>query len=165
MQKVIRRTILAEKQAGRRLAKKKDKYNRGQEKTKRENALYVSNLASADIKRARAARREEYDLGPLAPRRDVGTSRDTYGTVNAMRLKGQQLTMEQRLEMNPETGRYANIVPEDRVVLLEGRDKGKIGKVRSVSSVTQEIIVEGLNLVCTPTRHWIRASEYKREQS
>lgn len=56
--------------------------------------------------------------------------------------------MKERLEVNPEGGRYANIVEGDRVVLLEGRDKGKIGKVLSLDRQRQEVTVEGLNLVC-----------------
>lgn len=147
MQGVLRRTALAEAQAARRLAKKKDKYQRALQKTQRENDTFKSNLASADIKRERQVRREDYELGPLAPRRDIGTSKDTYGTISAMRMKGKDLTRKEKLEMYPDTPRYVNIVPEDRVVLLEGRDKGKIGKVISVESKSFEVTVEGLNMV------------------
>jgi ribosomal protein L24 len=43
-----------------------------------------------------------------------------------------------------------NIVKGDRVVLLEGRDKGKIGKITNVDTKRVECTVEGLNMVCKP---------------
>jgi large subunit ribosomal protein L24 len=147
MQKILRRTALAESQVARRLAKKKDAHLRLKEKTQRENDTYKANLANADIKRERQVRREDYELGPLAPRRDVGTMKDTYGTVHAIQMSGKRLTPKERVEQYPDTPRYINIVPEDRVVLLHGRDKGKIGKVTGVDNKTFEVTVEGLNLV------------------
>lgn len=46
-------------------------------------------------------------------------------------------------------GVYMNVVVGDRVVLLEGRDKGKIGKVRSTDKMRAECTVEGMNVVCS----------------
>ncbi len=103
---------------------------------------------ATDIKAARLARREDWELGPLAPKRDVGLKKDTYGTVNTMRLRGRELTLEERLKLNPEGGRYPTIVAGDRVVILQGRDKGKIGKVAALDAARQEVTVEGLNMVC-----------------
>jgi len=39
------------------------------------------------------------------------------------------------------------LVPGDRVVLLEGRDKGKIGTITAVDWKRAECTVQGLNLV------------------
>ena len=147
MQKVLRRTAFAEAQAARRLARRKERYIRHSEKTKRENTRFIRREETTEIKNARIARREDWELGPLAPRRDVGLNKDTYGTINSMSLRGPSLTLQQRLEKNPEGGRYANIVVGDRVVLLEGRDKGKIGKISARDPGRQEVTVEGLNLV------------------
>lgn len=147
MQKVIRRTILAEKQAARRLGKRKEKYAFEEAKSARFNFRFSQRSASADIKTARQVRREDWELGPLAPRRDVGLKKDTYGTVETHRLQGKKLSFEERVKLNPLGD---TIVKGDRVVLLEGRDRGKIGKVQSVDSSTQMLTVDGLNMVQIP---------------
>ena len=147
MQKVLRRTALAEAQAVRRDARRKERAVREKAKTNREQAQYSRREATKDIKAARQARREDWELGPLAPRRDVGDNKSTYGTISTMRLRGSPLTLEARLKLNPEGGRYATIVVGDRVVLLEGRDKGKIGKIMKLDAKRQEVTVEGLNMV------------------
>ena len=147
MQKVIRRTVLAEAQAARRLARRKERFEREKAKSKRENIDFIRRGESADIKLARRTRREDWELGSLAPRRDVGLKKETYGTIDAMRIRGEIMSLEERLRVNPEGGRYANIVVNDRVVLLAGRDKGKIGKVIEMDAKRQEVTVEGLNLV------------------
>ena len=148
MQAVIRRTVLAEKQAARRLVKRRTKNNHEQMKTRREHERFAQKDVTGDIKNARRARREDYDLGPLAPRRNVGLKEETYGTVHTNRLRGPELTMEERLKVNPSGGRYSNIVNGDRVVLLEGPDKGRIGKVQGFDYKRQELTVQGLNMVC-----------------
>jgi large subunit ribosomal protein L24 len=159
MQKVIRRTVLAEAQAARRLGRRKDRFDREKAKLKRESVNFRDRNESADIKTARKTRREDWDLGPLAPRRDVGRYKDTYGTLDPMRIRGEVLTLQERLQVNPEGGRYANIVMDDRVVLLEGRDKGKIGKVIEVDSQRQEITVERLNLIDVAVPDWMMKAE------
>lgn len=151
MQKVIRRTILAERQAARRLAKRKDKLHREWAKTNREQNNYNRKDEISLLKQVRKDRREDWELGPLAPKRDVGDKKDTYGTVSSQRLRGPILEKKDAEEaMKPFGGRYLNIVKGDRVVLLEGRDKGKIGKIITVNPKSVECTVEGLNMVCAP---------------
>jgi large subunit ribosomal protein L24 len=147
MQKVIRRSALAKAQAVRRLARRKERDIRITNRSKREQENYVKKEVATDIKAARLARREDWELGPLAPKRDVGLKKDTYGTISTMRLRGKELTLDERLKLNPDGGRYPTIVAGDRVVLLQGRDKGKIGKVAALDAARQEVTVEGLNMV------------------
>ncbi len=147
MQKVIRRSILAETQAARRKLRKKEKYDQQERKTAREHERLVASNAVADIKSARTARREDWELGSLAPKRDVGSKKESYGTIDTMRMQGRELSMDERMKVNPIAGRYANIVPGDRVVLLDGPDKGKIGKMVALDRRRQECTVEGLNMV------------------
>jgi large subunit ribosomal protein L24 len=150
MQKVIRRTILAEKQAARRAAKRRDTARRETRKTNREQNIYVRKDATQEIQKRRAERKEDWELGPLAPRRDVGDKKETYGTISTQRLRGPLLEARERWEaLKSVGGRHLNIVADDRVVLLEGRDKGKIGKVISTDLMRAECVVEGLNMVCT----------------
>ncbi|RDW60805.1 hypothetical protein BP6252_12188 [Coleophoma cylindrospora] len=160
MQKVIRRTALAEKQAVRRLARRKDKNTRDWAKTKREQERFAHADESEKILEARKARREDWELGPLAPRRDVGDKKDTYGTINAQRTRGQPLKYEERAEaLKTVGGRYLNIVKGDRVVLLEGRDKGKISEVVNTDPARGECTVKGLNMVDVEVPDWMISSE------
>jgi large subunit ribosomal protein L24 len=148
MQKVIRRTVLAEKQAARRLERRKDKDNRTWRKTNREQNLYSRKESTTALKAARFNRREDWELGPLAPRRDVGDMKDRYGTVSTQALRGPILENDARKKARELIGgKYMNIVKGDRVVLLEGRDKGKIGKITQVDTDRCEFTVEGLNMV------------------
>ena len=68
------------------------------------------------------------------------------------RLRGKPLTKDEMEEMlQPLGGKYLNIVAGDRVVLLEGRDKGKIGEIVSTAPRRGECVVKGLNMVsCNP---------------
>jgi large subunit ribosomal protein L24 len=148
MQKVIRRTILAENQAARRLAKRKDKKNFETAKGHREQNAFVRRDVTKEIKQRRVERREDWELGPLAPRRDVGDKKDTFGTVSTQRMRGPVLT---KAVLDEVGGRYLTLVKGDRVVLLEGRDKGKIGKIQSTDRLRAECTVEGLNMVSSHT--------------
>ncbi|KAE8453045.1 hypothetical protein EG329_012232 [Mollisiaceae sp. DMI_Dod_QoI] len=148
MQKVIRRTVLAEKQAARRLGKRRDKLSREWAKTNREQDRHLRREATGQLKQARLNRREDWELGTLAPRRDVGDSKDTYATVHTQRMRGTILQGKDKHEaLKIVGGRYSNIVKGDRVVLLEGRDKGKIGKITNTDKLRAECTVEGLNLI------------------
>ncbi|KUJ12017.1 uncharacterized protein LY89DRAFT_593978 [Mollisia scopiformis] len=148
MQKVIRRSVLAEKQAARRHAKRKETATREWAKSNREQDRHLRREAIDQLKQARLNRREDWELGSLAPKRDVGKSKDTYGTIHTQRMRGTLLHHKDRAEaFQPVGGRYLNIVKNDRVVLLEGRDKGKIGKITAVDKARAECTVEGLNLI------------------
>ena len=148
MQKVIRRAFFAEKQAARRTARKKERSTRSwlsqvRRETKETYAQEVKQLRAAQT-----ARREDWELGPLAPRRDVGNDKAAYGTVDQNQLRLRMLDYDRRAEaLKSIGGRFLNIVKGDRVVLLEGRDKGKIGKITEVDLPRAACRVEGLNMV------------------
>lgn len=148
MQKVIQRTVFAEKQAARRLAKKKEKAVRLWVNHNREQTLGIRKMAAQQLKDARQARIEDRDLGPLAPRRDVGDMKDAYGTINQSQLQLPEIHDSKRAEVLKSVGgRYLNIAKGDRVVLLDGRDKGKIGKITEIEAKRGMCKVEGLNMV------------------
>lgn len=141
MQKVIQRAARAEAQAARRNAIRLEKYRSAKRTSEKTSYRLNLKMASLDIKKARIARREDRELGPLAPRRDVGDLKDTYGTIESSRLRGPLKRPEDRKEAQL-------IVAGDRVVVTEGRDKGRIGEVSSVDRKRHEAIVKGLNMVC-----------------
>lgn len=140
MQKVIRRTALAERQAARRAKVRKSKFESEKRVLDLQDAILRRRSVLQTLKDARIARREDWKLGPLAPRRDVGAQRDTYGTTDTRLLRGPELPKSEQTK-------YWPIVAGDRVVLVEGRDKGKIGTVRSIDKARNELTVEGLNKV------------------
>ena len=141
MQKVLRRTALAKKQAERRLAARKGKNNSDERKLRANEQKHIGRSVRDDILNARRARREDFLLGPLAPRRDVGDKKDIYGTVGPQRLRGVE---------KPE-GQYKDwgIVQGDRVVIVQDghRERGKIGTVREVRKAAEECTIQGLNMV------------------
>jgi len=128
-------------------------------KSNREQVNYVRRDEIGQLKQARLNRREDYELGPLAPRRDVGDLRETYGTINSQRARGQDISHEKQDErLGPWGGKmFLNLRAGDRVVLLEGRDKGKIGTVKDISIKAAEVTVEGLNMVRSPSKTPVEA--------
>lgn len=81
-------------------------------------------------------------MGPLAPRRDVGTSKETYGTVSVRQMRAVAKEKGEQKEWCIREG--------DRVVIVAAkhREAGKIGVVKEVRAEAEECTVEGLNLVC-----------------
>ena len=149
MQKVIRRTILAEKQAVRRAAKRSEKKQRDKLKTTLEQQGFHRRQEVALIKAARIARREDWELGPLAPKRDAGEKKLTYGTIDTMRTKGPLLSKRQQKEQREYIGgKFRTIVQGDRVVITQGRDQGKIGQIVAMDHERGECKIAGLNMVC-----------------
>jgi len=142
MQKLLKRTALVKRQAARKAADRRGKYESDSRKLRvnEQTQIYVS--IRGDRRAAQRARHEDWLLGPLAPKRDAGESRDTYGTLSPRRLRGVEKPKAQVKDWG--------IVAGDRVVIVqEGhRDKGKIGKVREVRKDAEECFVQGLNRVC-----------------
>jgi large subunit ribosomal protein L24 len=103
---------------------------------------------SARLKNERRTRREDWELGSLKPKRDVGDAKETWGTVDYQALEGLEIyktDLEKRME--PFGGKFLNIKEGDRVVILEGHDKGKIGKLANINYKKAKVTVEGLNKV------------------
>lgn len=159
--KLLRKATMAENQLARRTARQKAREERDQRKSERENAFYLSRQQKNILQRAQVVRREDWELGPLAPKRDVGDQKDTYGAIDGQLVRGAKLSKEEAEEkMKDFGGKFLSLVKGDRVVLLEGRDKGKIGKVLSVDRERAECTVEGLNLV--RNTKFLLHSQYKK---
>ena len=141
MQAVIRRSALAERQAARRAADRAGKRRTEDRRTRINAQIGVNSAIRKDIRAARTARREDWLLGPLAPRRDIGDAKGSYGTISTDRLQG--------VEKADGDWKDWCIVAGDRVVVVEDghRDRGKIAAVREVREKAEECIVLGLNLV------------------
>lgn len=99
------------------------------------------------VKEERLNRREDWICGSrLAPKRDAGVLAEKYGTVDQTLLQPVNRRSEDRLRTWLADG--------DRVVLLEGIDKGKIAQVIGVDEDSQTVKLNGLNKVCcSPFTH------------
>ncbi|KAM3072439.1 hypothetical protein ACMFMG_009240 [Clarireedia jacksonii] len=149
MQKVIRRTALAEKQAARRLMRRKERTLRERWKTQNEQRTMYEREQARIFAESKVARKENWELGPLAPRRDVGKKKETYGAIESQFIQGPEMRKSEAEEILALWGgRFLNIREGDRVVILEGRDKGKIGSVLQVDKKRAEVTVEDMNMVC-----------------
>ena len=108
--------------------------------------------------------KEDWQLGPLRPNRAIGGSAEKYGALTGPQISKPDIPvriLKQRNEYLERKGiplqyplvvddkKYFPIVKDDRVVILKGRDKGKIGVVQDVLERSHEVIVKGLNMVLT----------------
>ncbi|KAK6524265.1 hypothetical protein TWF694_005921 [Orbilia ellipsospora] len=145
MEKVIRRTALAKAQAARRYAREaqvrlafKRQQREQYDATIRDHRKYLAQI--------QAELTEDVKLGPLAPVRGLDAkdriARD-LPTADALRLPE---VVEKR--------KFFNIAVGDRVVLLAGKDRNKVGTVRDVDLDTDSVRVDGLNV------YPIRTPEY-----
>lgn len=142
MQKIIRATERAKTQAQRKLSAEQAHNRAVQRKLRIMDAKMINSEVRSRIMAARTARREDWLMGPLAPRRDVGNAKDTYGTVDVRQLRAPEKAKDERKDWCIREG--------DRVVVIapKHRDRGKIGKVKSVREEAEECTVEGFNMVC-----------------
>lgn len=98
---------------------------------------------TAEARLSRQEMKEDRMLGPLAPRRALTKKEaEEYGVVSEERLTGEYVPKDQRIK-------YWNIVVGDRVVILKGHDRHKIGVVKSLDKPRNCIMVEGMNMVHT----------------
>lgn len=152
-------------QAERRHARLKARHERDKWNIDQNETRIQLRVKRESIKRAKQNQREDWLLGPLAPRRDVGDFKETYGTIDRLTFDNPKPRREElsrrlaRFAGKTKKGeKYCNISKGDRVVLLAGWDKGKIGKVKDVNEDKAEVIVEGLNRVDVQVPEWYRKS-------
>ncbi|KAM5455781.1 hypothetical protein MaudCBS49596_001682 [Microsporum audouinii] len=139
MEKVLRRAALASNQAKRKakVVLEKDRRNKLRGDLK-EKFAYNRSLLDEAIEE-RKNRREDWLKGPLAPRRNIGERDILYGTISTNRLRLPKVPESKRMK-------YVTLAPGDRVCMVRGRDKGKIGKVLQVDEESQSVTVEGVNM-------------------
>ncbi|EOD50098.1 putative kow motif domain protein [Neofusicoccum parvum UCRNP2] len=152
MQKVIQRTAMAKRQATRKAKKATEMEKAFDKRQIRKELQQIKALANRTIVDARKHRREDWLLGPLAPRRDVGEWREKWGTIDARRTQLPAVDPDKKLELPP-------FAEGDRVVLLRGRDKGRIGEIREFDEDSQTVRVKGLNLADVAVPEYMRKHE------
>ena len=146
MDKLVSRAIRAKAQAARRSKKKLEQsMQRYLNNARKEHTAYQKMLGD-DRKASRAEEKDDKRLGPLAVRRAVGAAEtETYGAFDQNRIIPPTVPKPFRIK-------YWNICLAERVVILRGPDRHKIGTVKSIDTRNNTLIVDGLNMVRPPAR-------------
>jgi large subunit ribosomal protein L24 len=113
-------------------------------------------------KQALANAKEDWKLGPLRPNRAIGPDAEKYGALKAAQIQKPEIpvkTQKNRNAVREKKGleleyplvvddkKYFPIVKDDRVVILKGKDAGKIGTVQELVPRTHEVVVKDMNMV------------------
>lgn len=148
MQKLAKRVAQAQRQAGRR-AQKAAKTEQTNYKLRNQQAFReaVSEVRQ-NLKDARRARKEDWELGPLAPKRDLGYNQ--YGMFSeSVRTDwsnyGFYTPRPEILEKRCAWAgglRQFGLAVSDRVVIMDGPDKGKIDRIRAINLQSGSVTLE-----------------------
>ncbi|KAI0137288.1 KOW domain-containing protein [Xylariales sp. AK1849] len=148
MQKILKRVATAERVASKRKATRdKQAFNKHRFE-ERDEVNYQRSQMAQDIGRAKQAIKDDWHLGPMAPNIHYGELGATHGAISEARYQMAGTLRDKQREARCAWlggARNLNLTVGDRVVLLEGPDKGKIGKVAEVQKENMEIVVGGLN--------------------
>jgi len=148
MDKLAKRTSQAQRQAARRAG-----HNlRRQQKTSmwqaRAAVKGVNNEIKENLAQARKARRQDWEMGPLAPKRDLGFNdyglmKDPSRTTHAYNGHHtvSKATVERRCAWAGGT-KQLNLAVGDRVVVLEGPAKGKVDRIQSINTELGTVTLE-----------------------
>ncbi|PGH27524.1 hypothetical protein AJ80_00765 [Polytolypa hystricis UAMH7299] len=138
MQKVIRYTSLARRQADRKAKIAKARINYADRHEVVKDQIQARRQFLDDVNTERKTRREDWMKGPLAPRRDVGDREGLYGTISGERTRAPAIPKEKQKSL-------VFLAAGDRVCVIRGRDKGRIGNVGSVDKESDTLTISGIN--------------------
>lgn len=143
MDKILRRVRMAERQVLRRRKKleRTEFLDETKRRAMRDTKIMHEDAASA-IQQARKARREDWEMGPIAPRREVpkvsdGSTTDPveWGTVIPARafsnLPLSPKAVEERCAWAGGS-EFLCLAEGDRVVVTEGAMKGRLDKIATI---------------------------------
>lgn len=153
MQKLVKRAAQAQKQA----VKKAQQSAQSEQARMRREANARLRMANTEIKQnrrdARRAQKEDWELGPLAPKRDIGVN--NYGMIHEFaRLdwtsQGKRALKPKDIEKRCAWAGGAtqlNLAVGDRIVILDGPDKGKIDRIKEINMSMASVTLEKFNQV------------------
>ncbi|QYS99633.1 Ribosomal protein MRPL40 [Trichoderma simmonsii] len=148
MQKLAKRAAQAQRQASRRTRLQMEQENIDGKLRSRLALRSAVEEVRQNLKDARQARKEDWELGPLAPKRDLGFN--DYGAFkenvrqdwsNYGLHQPSPKVVEQRCAWAGGV-KQLNLAPGDRVVIQDGPDKGKIDRIRSVQPQVGTVTLE-----------------------
>jgi len=150
MQKILRRVATAERVATKRQkakdlkSYKNDKWQRGKQ------LLQQLSSVREELQDTKKAMKDDWALGPLAPRHDIAEWHGALGAIGQFRYSapGKISLAARNARCQWAGGAYRLcLAVGDRVVLLDGPDKGRIGEIVDINHDSAELTVDGLNKV------------------
>ncbi|CAK4027154.1 Hypothetical predicted protein [Lecanosticta acicola] len=150
MQRVVQRAKRAERVATRQLEKQKRLRDAGEGWGRKQAQLQTARRDRGFIRQERRQRKEDWELGPLAPRRDAGDKRTSYGSISIYEWIPGDVDPKKRVK-------WWHIAAGDRVVMLTGRDRGKIGTVSNVHPEKNALQIRNLNMYDVWMPEWMRS--------
>ncbi|GAB0134249.1 hypothetical protein EsDP_00002629 [Epichloe bromicola] len=148
MQKLVKRAAQAQRQATRRARQQMEQENIDNRIRNRQALRSAVSEVRQNLKDARQARKENWEMGALAPKRDLGfnnygafkeTVRQDWTNYGLHQAKPQLI--EQRCAWAGGV-RQLNLAPQDRVVIMDGPDKGKIDRIKDVQPESGTVTLE-----------------------
>jgi hypothetical protein len=139
MDKLMGRVRMAERQVARRAKRMDAKIRGGERHQQRSQLIEAQRRAGRQLAIAIRHRHEDWELGPIAPRRDVSRvdeSNNYWGTISPdqAQLDNPLMTEEQREARSAWAGgsKYLCLAVGDRVVVLDGPYKGRISAIAQI---------------------------------
>ncbi|KAK0924247.1 hypothetical protein LTR91_000779 [Friedmanniomyces endolithicus] len=157
MQKVVQRTLRAERVTNRKKAKAREHLSKAEGWSNFHATNRLKRVTSANIRTARLARQEDWEAGALlAPRRDVGEQANTYGAIMMYNANVPELPARKQPKWLP-------FSEGDRLLVIKGRDKGRIGECIEVQKERGCVRIKGLNVMDVIVPEWMKAEDSSRD--
>jgi large subunit ribosomal protein L24 len=150
MQKILRRVATAERVATKRQKAKDLKSYKNEKWERKGQFLQQLSAVRGELRDTKKALKDDWALGPLAPRHDVAEWHGAFGAIGEFRYSSPgKLNLAARNARCQWAGgaHHLCLAVGDRVVLLDGPDKGRIGEIADIDEDSAELTVEGLNKV------------------
>lgn len=158
MDKLLRRVRMAEGMAARRTQRKNATMKRITERRNKKRSAENFVEAIQQRKAAVVARNEDWQLGPLAPRRELGEADwltgNFYGTISPTRtMLETKISEEERKARVAWCGspKFLCIAPGDRVVVVEGHHKDLIGTIEKLNTANMTVEIQSEKLKTNTT--------------
>ncbi|SPO03400.1 related to ribosomal protein YmL40, mitochondrial [Cephalotrichum gorgonifer] len=169
MEKLVQRTVKAERQVARRLKAQSRKSYRGDFRQRVRSVKGAVADFNANVANARRVRHEGWELGPVAPRRAVengyGVATDQARTARSVAdLLMRPFERERRCAWAGGS-KYLNLAVGDRVVITEGKDKGNIDVIESISISTATVELKEFGKIVVKSPEWLAGKQVSGDQT
>ncbi|KAL1884314.1 hypothetical protein VTK73DRAFT_8 [Phialemonium thermophilum] len=176
MDKLLRRTRTAERQVARRLARQERIDVRLRRTQRRETESRSSKEITAQLRDAARARRESWEMGPLAPYRgapvvnESAIARERRSPVQWGSISPSRAHIDYDLSHDEQNARcawaggvkYLCLKKNDRVAVIEGHMRGKIGVLTDVTPSRGVVSIREISKVNVTVPHYMLPEEMGR---
>ncbi|PKS06942.1 hypothetical protein jhhlp_005538 [Lomentospora prolificans] len=169
MDKLVKRTLKAERQVARRLKNQSNKAYRRELRDRVRRAKSAVEDLNKNVSEARRARHERWELGPLAPNRTVDLG---HGVVTEHARTARQTTefLLRPFELEARCGwaggvKFLNLAVGDRVVITEGHDKGNIDTISAIHTSTGTVELKEHGKLVAKSPDWLIGKKLNGDQS